>query len=253
MGAGDGVARTAALLRALADAEPGGGSTSALARAAGLPRATTHRLLTSLAGVGLADRDRATGAWHVGPELYVLGTAASRRYDMTATAQPSVRRLADLTGESAFFSVRRGDETVCLVREDGSFPLRSHVLHEGARFPLGVVSAGMAVLAHLPDEEVEAYLERSDLAAAHGPQHAPDLVRAHVARTRQDGWATNPGLVVQGSWGMAAAVFDAHDRPVAALSITGVEHRFADERRPELGRLLLREAHALGGRLRDRV
>ena len=51
------------------------------------------------------------------------------------------------TGESAFYSARRGNETVCLLREDGSFPIRSHVLHEGIRFPLGVASAGQVILA----------------------------------------------------------------------------------------------------------
>ncbi|MCL8026204.1 IclR family transcriptional regulator [Nocardioides bruguierae] len=248
----DGVGRTAAVLRALAGAEPDGAGTSALARAAGLPRATTHRLLTALAETGLADRDPGTGDWHVGPELYLLGAAAARRYDVTALAQPFVRRLADATGESAFFSVRRGEETVCLVREDGSFPLRSHVLHEGSRFPLGVVSAGIAVLAHLPEDEIDDYLSRVDLVAEHGEQHAPAPLRALLERTRREGWATNPGLVVRGSWGMAAAVFDLHERPVAALSLTGVEHRFEDARRPELGRLLLREAHALTERMRRR-
>ena len=71
-----------------------------------------------------------------------------------------------------------------------------------------------------------------------------------VAATRRDGWALNPGLVVTGSWGMGAAVFDRDDRPAWALSLTGVEHRFAAERRPELGGLLLRAAHELTRTLR---
>jgi hypothetical protein len=33
---------------------------------------------------------------------------------------------------------------VCLAGAEGSFPLRSHVLREGIRFPLGVASAGPA-------------------------------------------------------------------------------------------------------------
>ena len=86
----------------------------------------------------------------VGPETYLFGLAVAARYDVTEIARPTVQRLARLTGESAFFSVRRGDETVCLIREDGSFPIRSHVLYEGIRFPLGVASAGLAVLAFLP-------------------------------------------------------------------------------------------------------
>ncbi|SHN45220.1 IclR family transcriptional regulator [Cryptosporangium aurantiacum] len=245
----DVLGRATALLRAVSTREPDGATTAECARATGVARPTAHRLLTALQGEGLADRDDA-GRWHLGPELYLLGTVAAARYDVTALAQPAVRRLAVATGESAFFSIRRGDETVCLLREDGSFPIRSHVLYEGIRFPLGVASAGLVILSYLPDRDVERYLTDADLAAAYGSSHAPKEVRARIATTRRDGYAVNPGLIVEGSWGMAAAVFDAHDRPVGALTLTGVEHRFAPQRRPQLGRLLLDEAHRLTGAVR---
>lgn len=241
----DVVGRAAALLRAVAAQEPAGARTSDLARTVGLARPTAHRLLTSLAESGLTDRDAATGRWMLGPELYFMGNAAKARYDVTALAQPVVRRLARATGESAFFSARRGDETICLMREDGSFPIRSHVLHEGIRFPLGVASAGLAVLAFLPDSQVEEYLARVDLTDEFGPEHTVAQVRRRLTATRAQGWAVNPGLLVEGSWGMGAAVFDAHEQPAWALSLTGIEHRFAPTRQRELGELLLREAHAL--------
>lgn len=240
----DVVGRISAVLRAVSIHEPGGATTSQIARRTGLARPTTHRLLSSLLDEGLVDRD-AVGRWLLGPELYLLGTTAAPRYDVTALAQPVLRRLSLATGESAFFSVRRGDETVCLLREEGSFPIRSHVLHEGIRFPLGVASAGMAVLAYLPDAEIDSYLARADLAAAHGPQHTAALVREGVQATREAGYALNPGLVVEGSWGMAAAVFDTAGRPLGALSLTGIEQRFTTQRRQELGPLMLRAAHEL--------
>lgn len=241
----DVIGRTAALLRAVADAEPTGAGTAALAREAGLARPTAHRLLTSLEERGLTERTPPHAHWVLGPELYLLGTAAAARYDVTAHAQPVVRRLALATGESAFFSARRGEETICLLREDGSFPLRSHVLHEGIRFPLGVASAGLAVLAHLPEPQVRDFLARHDLSAEYGPGHATRPLRTRIRRTRELGYAVNPGLLVEGSWGMGAAVFDAAGSPAWALSLTGVAQRFGPARRRELGALLLHEAHGL--------
>ncbi|MDP9820991.1 IclR family transcriptional regulator [Nocardioides massiliensis] len=243
------VGRTAAVLRAVSAAEPDGRTTAEVGRATGLARPTAHRLLTALQAEGLVDRAQATGRWLLGPELYLLGAAAQPRYDVTDHAGPVVRRLAEATGESAFFSALRGEETVCLLREDGSFPLRSHVLHVGIRFPLGVASAGLAMLAYLPDDEITEFLARTDL-TAYGESHAPEEVRRRVRRTRRDGYALNPGLLVEGSWGMGSAVFDAEERPRWALSLTGVERRFDPARRRELGPLLLREAHELGRRLR---
>lgn len=249
----DVVGRVTEVLRILGRHEPEGATTSAVARGAGLARATAHRLLSSLRERGYAERDEQTDRWVLGPELHLLGVVASRRYDVSEVARPVVRELAEITGESAFFSIRRGDETVCLVREEGAFPIRSHVLFEGARFPLGVVSAGMVILAHLPPDEAEVYLGRVDLVAEHGSAHSGVEVRKHLLRTRRAGYAVNPGLVVEGSWGVAAAVFDAAGSPRWALSLTGVEHRFAQPRRAQLGELLLRKAHELGPELAPRV
>ncbi|MET1039289.1 MAG: IclR family transcriptional regulator [Aeromicrobium sp.] len=239
------VGRVGSLLRAVGAHEPAGGSTTQLARHTTMARPTAHRLLSSLAREGLVDRDGETGTWHLGPELYLLGSSAAARYDVSDHARTVVVALARETGESAFLSARRGDETVCLLREDGSFPLRSHVLHEGIRFPLGVASAGLAILAHLPDRELEAYLDRCDLTSAWGEVHRTDALRRRVAETRAAGYATNPGLVVEGSWGMGAAVFDRSGSPAWALSLTGVESRFRAPRRQELGGLLLDAAHRL--------
>jgi len=195
------------------------------------------------------DRDSRTARWSVGPELYLLGVSAATRYDVTRSAEDLVRRLADETGESAFVSSRRGDETVCLLREDGSFPLRSHVLYEGMRLPLGVASAGLAILAHMADVEVDRYLSRANLTAAWGRAHSRRALRERIAETRSNGYATNPGLLVEGSWGMGAAVFAPDGSPAWALSLTGVETRFGNARRPELGRLLLDVAHVLSRRI----
>jgi DNA-binding IclR family transcriptional regulator len=228
---------------------PHGVSTSAVATATGLARPTAHRLLASLAAEGFVDHDGLSGRWVPGPELYLLGAAAAERYDITASARPVVRALAEATGESAFLSARRGDETVCLLREDGAFPIRSHVLHEGIRFPLGVASAGLAILAFLTDDAVGRYLSAADL-SAFGPAHEAERVRERVVATRSAGYALNPGLLVEGSWGMGAAVFDPSNQPAWALSLTGIEARFSAQRRP--GRLLLKHAHRLTQALRDR-
>ncbi|MFI5718607.1 IclR family transcriptional regulator [Nocardia sp. NPDC051750] len=246
------IGRATALLRAIGDHEPHGASTTDLAREAQVARPTAHRMLTALAREGFVDRDNATGRWSLGPEIYLLGALAADRYDITTSAHDILRDLARDTGESAFLSARRGDETVCLAAEEGSFPLRSHVLHPGIRFPLGVASAGLVILAHLPDRDIGDYLNRAELTATHGTAHATEALRERITRTRTDGYATNPGLLVEGSWGMGAAVFDHRDSPAWALSLTGVETRFSAERRPELGTLLLHAAHRLTRRLRTR-
>ncbi|GAA0998751.1 IclR family transcriptional regulator [Subtercola frigoramans] len=245
------VSRVGSVLRALSTSPTHGLTTAEIAGATGLSRPTVHRLLAALLAEGFVDREASDARWHVGPELYLLGTLAADRYDVTELARESVRALAELTGESAFFSARRGDETICLMREDGSFPIRSFVLYEGVRFPLGVASAGLAVLAYLPEDEMMRYTADDRLVERFGPRHSGASIRNRIAVTRNTGYALNPGLILEGSWGMGATVFDAAGRPAYALSLTGVESRFRPERHQELGALLLQHAHLVTQRLKS--
>ncbi|OZC29385.1 IclR family transcriptional regulator [Gordonia polyisoprenivorans] len=243
------VGRAAALLRVIGAHEPDGVTTTVAARHASTARPTAHRLLCALQTEGLVDRDRA-GRWTLGPEIYLLGASAATRYDITADSADLLDALARESGESAFLSARRGEETVCIASREGSFPLRSHVLHEGIRFPLGVASAGLAILSHLPDHDIDDYLRRTDLTDTWGPAHSAPALRARIAATRNTGYAVNPALLVEGSWGIGAAVFDHTGTPCWALSVTGVETRFGDARQKAMGALLLKHAHILSQRLK---
>lgn len=244
------VSRVAALLRIVAR-KPEGVPLVGVVRESGLTRPTVHRLLTSLASEGLLDQDAGTGNWVLGPEILLMCSVASARFPLEEVARPSLRRLAEETGESAFFSIRRGLETVCVLREEGSFPIRSFVLHEGVRFPLGVASAGTAIMAFLSEAEQEELLGRWNThAGTFADGHPADLVRENLKRTREAGYAVNPGLVLEGSWGMGAAVFDSKGRPTCALSLTGIEPRFREDRQEFLGRLLMEEAHRITTALR---
>jgi len=238
-------ARVSAVLRALASRAPQGMTTSEVASLTGLARPTAHRLLSCLLEDGLADRDNRSSRWFLGPEMYLMGMLAAPRFDVSDHALDCVRALADATGESAFFSVRRQHETVCLLRAEGSFPIRSFVLREGTRFPLGVASAGLAILSYLTDDEIERFLREFPPERQWGQAHSRESVLARVAQTRETGYALNPGLIVEGDWGMGAAVFDGTGSPHWALSLTGVESRFRHERQEELGQALLARAHEL--------
>lgn len=237
--------RAATVLRTLGNSKDGGLGTGDVATQAGLSRSTAHRILFALEEEGFVDFDRATGRWFLGAEMHILGAIAGRRFDITAHASRVLCEVSRITGESAFLSVRRGSETVCVLREDGSFPLRSFVLYEGVRFPLGVASAGLAILAFMSPAAVSAHLNDSSLDSTWGPQHSPENIRQRLRETRARGYSLNPGLIVEGSWGMGAAVFDADAEPQWALSITGVESRFTPDRIPELGTVLMDHAHQL--------
>ncbi|KAA9164402.1 IclR family transcriptional regulator [Amycolatopsis acidicola] len=239
------ISRAATLLRLVAAQGPGGCTTSEIARLAHIARPTVHRLLTALHEEGFLDRERQSGRWSIGPEMFLLGRESSEHYRAITRGQELVTSIARRSGECTFLSARRADETVCLLREEGSFPLRSHVMHDGVRLPLAVASAGMAILAQLPDREVREYLDSVDLVPQWGAMYSRDKVETRIAETRAQGYAVIPGLVAPGCWAIAAAVFNARREPMWSLSITAVEARTGDGRLERLGQSLLDEAHHL--------
>ena len=106
-------------------------------------------------------------------------------------------------------------------------------------------------MAFLPDAEREGILRNwPSHAREFASTHRVGEVRTNLEKTHQTGYSVNPGLVLEGSWGMGAAVFDHRERPSWALSLTGIEPRFKEERRQRLGQLLMEEAQRISAHLR---
>lgn len=240
------IERAIALLLLAGRAGADGARLSDLVAKSSLPKPTVRRVLLALVRAGLLDQDAETRRYHIGPEAYVLGTLAGARFGIHALSLDGLARLARESGDTAFLSVRRDDFTVCLHREEGAFPIRTHVLQAGDRHPLGIGAGGLAILAALPETEREAVIARNgDLLAADYPGHTPERLNDLAREAQTRGYAVNPGLVMAGSWGIGVAVPGPDGRPIGALSIAAIENRLQEDRQNMLAPLLKREAERL--------
>ena len=246
------IGRAVALLRLLAASRNRGASLTELVAASDLVKPTCRRILLALIDAGLAEQDPVTRRYFLGPEAYVLGTVAAERFGIHRMALEPVARLARETGDAAFVQVRRDWSVVCLAREDVDYPIRSHVLAAGDRHPLGCGAGGIALLAAMPDDEVEASLAaNAALLAERYPMLTAGLIRDLVAEARALGYGINRGLLFPGSWGMGMVVRDARGRPDACLSLAAIESRMQPDRQPWLAQLLADEVRRLEARLRE--
>ncbi|HEX6959393.1 MAG TPA: IclR family transcriptional regulator [Ferrovibrio sp.] len=246
------IGRAVALLRLVAAQGMKGAGLSSLVEASGLAKPTCRRILLALIDAGLIEQDPQTRRYFLGPEAYVLGTLATERYGIHRFAMESVTRLAQGTGDAAFVQVRRDWSVVCLHREDGPFPIRSHVLAAGDRHPLGAGAGGIALLAALSDEDGErAILANQQLLAERYPKLTRALLEDLVAEARQQGYGFNRGILFPGSWGIGMAVRDAQGRADFCLSLAAIEARMTPDRVPHLVALLQSEVDRLQARMRD--
>jgi DNA-binding IclR family transcriptional regulator len=222
---------------------------AAVVAASGLEKPTARRLLMALVRARLIEQDPVTRRYRLGQEVYVLGTLAARRHGLLEQAAESLRRLSAVTGDTSFVSARHGDFVLCLHREEGSHPVRTHALQTGHQHPLGVGAGSLALLAALPEaERAAATLRLADAYAAY-PGYSVEIVRADVARALESGYALNPGRVVPSSWGIGVPLRFPDGRVAGALSLAAVDSRMQPDRQQELAGLLHTEARAVEARI----
>lgn len=241
------VARIMAIVDALAAAEDGL-RLSDVMRAASLNKTTAHRLLAGLVAHGLADHS--AGRYFVGVRLLSLALAAKRRFRLAPLVEPVLINLSRQTQDTLTLIVRQGDEAVCIDCWEGSFPIKVLTLHAGDRRPLGVGAGSLALLAFLPDSEIERILAEHALTRAVFPFDDIQL-RSMIAAARRHGYAYNDVHVFKGMetiTGMAAVgvpILSSRGTPVAALHLTAITQRLAQPRRDNVVALLRKEADAI--------
>lgn len=244
--------RAIALLEEVVEQASNGASLSQLAEKTGLSKPTAHRLLSGLRNLGLVEYDKAR-LFYPGVKLYRMGLASAVRFDIVQLAQPCMQRLAQETGDTVYLSLRSGNNALCVARQIGSFPIRTLTLEVGDYRPLGLGAGSLALLAALPDSEVEAAIASNREKLAAHAHFQPLSLRTLVRRTREQGYSLNEGLMLPEMAAVGYIVRDAASRPVAALSVASIKSRMDPDRRASIVALLAREARlleqALGGQI----
>lgn len=223
-------------LLALIGREPAGGLPLAeIVTCSGLNKPTARRLLLALIRAGLVEQEPQTRHYCLGEEAFVLGVLAARRHGLLELSMDSLRRLSDVTKDTSFLTVRRENYAVCLHREEGTYPVRTHALQAGDQHPLGVGAGSLAMLALLPDDDVDRVLTANEpVLLAQYPGFAPEMLRADLGLARQRGFAVNPGRLVASSWGIGVAFRYPDGRVAGALSLAAIDSRMLPARQEEL-------------------
>lgn len=242
------ISRAAKVLRILAEIGGAGGSLGDVAKATGFGKTTAHRILAALSEEGFTYQDLATRRYHLGAGLGLLARSAAVN-EIGSLAQPVLMRLAEETEDTAYIQVREGLRSVCLGREQGTFPIKTLSLDVGQSRPLGVGSGGLAILASLAPAEVEAVIEANTRWLAEYPTFSPEKMRGLVRQTRAQGYAFVEGLMISGINAVAVPVKDANGRPIASLNITAIAERIHGDRALWLAGLLREEAQQLSAAL----
>jgi DNA-binding IclR family transcriptional regulator len=222
--------RALGLVRAVAYSE-NGLSLKDLAKVAGLSKSTTHRIANALVQHGMLAQTKEDKTFVPGAGLYSLGQTAARFFSLVKIAKPDLRKLADVTEDSVFLTIIEGDESVCIDRIVGEFPIKVLTLDVGVRRPLGVGAASLALFAALGDDEVNRVIEQNTASRLKvAPSLTNTLLLESVKSTRSLGYALSYEHVVSGMGAVSMCIYNEARQPVAAITISAIKQRLENER-----------------------
>ena len=200
-----------------------------IASRTGLPRATTHRLVSSLRDIGLLEQNGRRDTYKLGMKLFQLGSLVLANLDLDTHARPHATRLQRITGEAIHLCVFDGFQMAFVERQEMSGAANTVVTRiESA--PIYCTGVGKAFLA-FQDEATIAKIIGDGL-----PGRTPNTLTDPAALlddlrlTRDRGYAIDNEENEPRIRCVAAPIRDSNGRVIAAISISGPEERMPPSR-----------------------
>jgi IclR family KDG regulon transcriptional repressor len=218
------VERALVLLRSFLDHEAEL-AVAEIARFTQLDRSTVFRLLVTLEAHGFVEKNPVTGRYRLGVICLELGSRFLKSSDVRERALGVLDALRSEFGETTHLSILDGSEVVYLEKLPGLLPVGVISSRVGGRAPAYCTGVGKALLAYLPDSELQRLLSTSKL-ARYTDATITDLdeLRAELTRILETGYAIDRQEYNIGVECVAAPIFG-HDGVVAAISVSGPVER----------------------------
>ena len=196
---------------------------SELAQRLGLTRSTTHRYVATLARLGYLYQDEATRKYRLGIRALDLGFAVLGSLELREIAAPHLQRLTATTGHTSNLAIRDDTDVILIDRIRGR-PGRYHhlefTLHVGSRIPSYCSATGKALLAFLPQPDLNDLLDRIEL-LPRGPRAVGSrtALMAELGQVRRTGVAINDEELESGLRSIAVPIRSRAGAVVAAINL----------------------------------
>jgi len=195
---------------------------------AGQPRGTLHRQLSHLSEEGLLEVDP-DGRYAPGLRLLALASRSWARNEFRLIAEPHLRSLQELTGETVHLGVLRGSSVIYLDKVEGRQPVRMYS-QIGTASPVYCTGVGKAALSVLPDERVHALLADMSFHQFTPSTRTSRTLLAELAEIRLSGNAFDREEHEVGIRCVAAPIHSDDLSFVGGISVTGPAYRLTFER-----------------------
>lgn len=214
-----------------------------------LHKSTAHRLIMVMERHKVIERNSATGRYRLGLKLFELGTRAVARLDLRERARPLLEQLVLETSETVHLCILDDAEMVYLDKVEPARSVRM-ASRVGRRNPAYCTAVGKAILAYLPDTQVEGIVRRHELKAVTANTITSFLdLKAELAAIRDQGYAVDNEEIEEGLRCVGCVVRDFSGGPVAAISVSAPSFRLTRQAVRNVAHRVMAAAHAISAEL----
>ena len=214
-----------------------------------LHKSTVHRIAMVLEQHRLVDKNPANGRYRLGLRLFEFGSKAIAAVDLRGRARPYLDRLQRQFGETVFFCILDDGQVFYVEKVESQQSVRT-ACTVGSRAPAYCTAVGKAMLAELPETEVNEVIRRWGLKAVTANTiTTAAALKAELRAVKSRGYAIDNEEKEEGLRCVSAAVRGHSGKLFAAMSVSGPAFRMTKERIPEVGQAVTRAANELSAEL----
>jgi len=202
-------------------------SVSEVAARLGMNRSASHRFLATLREMGYVEKN-ANARYQATFRIFELGMKVADRFEIRRMARPYLRELQQAYNETVNLGYWDGQQIIHLDKVESREILRMDP-GIGTPSPAYCTGLGKAILAFLPEEELNYYLSSVVLEPL-----TPNTIASkqklmeELNLTRQRGYAIDNEELSRWLRCVASPVFGYGDHPVFAISVSGPISRMTD-------------------------
>lgn len=199
----------------------------------------TYHLLNTLKKSNIIIQNEDTKKYSLGLKLWKIGMLAYGKNDISNILRPYLKKLKDMTGETANLTILDNNHIVYIAQEE-SDKLVKMFTTTGAIAPLHCTAAGKVLLAYMDEEERDHILDSITLDKFTDKTLVTkeDLIQ-EMDQIKKTGYGFDYEEREIGVSCIAAPVFDLHGEPLACITISGPTARFTKDNKKEWTQVIL--------------
>ena len=200
-------------------------SVAEISKAVGMSPSKVSRMLGTLEGEWLFEREERNGKYRLGIMIFELGVAYAYHFPLRKIMRPHIEQMATEIQVTVSWGILKKNRVIVLDRIQ-NIPIDVLAYRVGLNMPVHSTSIGKVLLAYLPEEECKRILKSIDLnKVTDATLTEPKKIIQHLKMIRERGFATDEEETYEGINCISVPIRNGSGQVICAISLMDEKSR----------------------------